>query len=94
MPMPKLPKPKPSETETTTTHVDSYGIEYVDGMVIITASCDVKLSRQFQSAGVSAGMQFKTKASLADDAIQKAFTKLRNALKPQIEEASNILNEV
>lgn len=71
---------------------DSYDITYVDGLAQIRVSVDVKLSRNYQSCGLQAGMTFTTKAPMADDAIANGFRKLRAALTPQIAEASSTLD--
>ena len=82
------PAPKSAPTEFK----DSFDITYVGGLAQIKVSVDVKLSRNYQSCGLQAGMEFTTKADLADDAIANGFRKLRAAMAPQIAEASNTLD--
>ena len=95
------PKPKsattaaPSATPTSTPEFkDSYGIVYVDGLAHIKVAVDVKLSRNYQSCGIQAGMEFTTKAAMSDEAIANGFRKLREALQPQIKEASDTLDSL
>lgn len=84
------PQPPPENPEYT----DSYHIVYVNGLAEIRVSVDVKLSRNYQSCGIQAGMAFTTKASLADKAVENGFRKLRDALSPQIKEASDTLDSL
>lgn len=93
--MPALPikKPaKPAQPSESPDFKDSYDITYIGGLAQIRVSVDVKLSRNYQSCGLQAGMEFTTRADLADDAIANGFRKLRAAITPQIAEASNTLD--
>lgn len=92
--MPSLPPKKPAAPQQTDSpeFKDSYGIVYVGNTAHIKVAVDVKLSRNYQSCGVQGGMEFTTHASMADEAIQNGFRKLRDALRPQIKEASDILD--
>jgi hypothetical protein len=94
-----LPLRKPAHTPAPspacdTTYTDECGIVYVDGFATVSISVDVKLSRQWQSAGVHAGMTFKTKADLVNGAVESGFKKLRLSLAPEIQRASQQLNEI
>jgi hypothetical protein len=91
--LPKRPAPKPATQPSDSPEFkDSYDIVYLNGTAQIRVSVDVKLSRNYQSCGLQAGMEFTTKADLADDAIANGFRKLRAAIAPQIAEASSTLD--
>lgn len=97
--MPALPKrstpaatAKPAAQSESPEFKDSYDITYVDGLAHIKVAVDVKLSRNYQSCGLQAGMEFTTKATMADEAIANGFRKLRAAIAPQIAEASSTLD--
>lgn len=94
--MPALPKRTPPTTAKPAADdhefKDSYDITYVGGLAQIKVSVDVKLSRNYQSCGLQAGMEFTTRADLADEAIANGFRKLRAAVAPQIAEASSTLD--
>jgi hypothetical protein len=91
--LPKRPAPKPPlESVCSPEFRDSYDIVYLNGTAHIKVAVDVKLSRNYQSCGLQAGMEFTTKADLADDAIANGFRKLRAAIAPQIAEASTTLD--
>lgn len=97
-PLPRgIPKAKASSpplppAEPGVEFTDGYGIVYVDGRAKITLSVDIKLSRNFQSCGIQAGMQFVTHADQAAASIEKGFQKLRDAVAPQISKASEQLD--
>lgn len=95
--MPALPKrttpttAKPAPNDPPEFN-DTYGITYIGGLAQIKVAVDVKLSRNYQSCGLQAGMEFTTRAELVDDAIASGFRKLRAAIAPQIAEASSTLD--
>jgi len=95
MPTPPVKRAsQPVLPTATTEYTDSYGITYIGGVATVRVGIDVKPSRNYQSCGVHGSLEFTSKASDVDANIGRAFDKLRAALKPQIEQASNLLNEL
>jgi hypothetical protein len=85
---PKLPA-KHTQTPTVpagvnTDFTDSYGITYLGGKATIKASVEVKLSKNYQSAGLQASLEFTTPAASVDSALPAAFTKLRDRVSAEI----------
>ena len=92
---PATPPSKATSSEDTAKEfTDSYGIVYLGDQAVLKVGVDVKLSRNYQSCGISAGMEFTTKAASVDVTLPKAFQKIRDSLRPQIEAASNLLNDL
>jgi hypothetical protein len=94
--MPALPPKKPATTSSPTSEewTDSHGITYLHGEASVRVAVDVKLSRNYQSCGVQAGMEFKTRPEKIEEAIKNGYAKLRDSLKPVIAEASSMLDEL
>jgi hypothetical protein len=90
-----IPKPPPRSTKPAASpsveYIDTYGITYLDGRATIKVSIDVKVSRHYQSCGVQGAIELTTRADQSDDAVGKAFTKMREALKPEIAKAVDLL---
>jgi hypothetical protein len=97
MPKPPIRKAMPSnkssaQSKPSEEYVDSYGITYLNGVARVKVQVDIKLSRNYQSAGVSGGMEFDTKPELVDESIHKAQKKVREALLDEVGEVSKILD--
>lgn len=86
-----LPKPPTKLLPKTSTPAadenwsDRFGIQFNGNLCTITTTVDIKLSRNYQSAGIQGGLTFTTRADRADQSIAAAFDKLREALKPQVD---------
>lgn len=52
-------------------------IEVLDGKATITVSCDLKLSRNYQSGGASCGFSFVTTADEAETAADAALNRVK-----------------
>jgi hypothetical protein len=93
--LPKSPAQKPATpAEISQNWSDSHGITYVGEDVEISVSVAVKLSRNYQSAGIEAGIKFKTKANRADEAIPAASKKVRDAIQKEIQILSGVMDNL
>jgi hypothetical protein len=83
--------PQPIKDATFT---DEYGIEYIGGNAKVRVGIDIKMSRNYQSAGMTAGIEFTTSASKAAAAIPSALTKVRKLAEEELQVISRALNEM
>jgi len=76
--------PKTPEPEAGKIWTDSYGIKYLGDNVEVSVSVSIKLSKNYQSAGLEGGVKFKTTPELVDSAIPAASEKIRALLRSQL----------
>ena len=92
--MAKLPrKPKiPEASSKEPTYTDSLGVVYIGDQATLRVSSDAKLSRNYNSIGASVGIEFQTPVAGLDGTIEKAFKKVRSALKHEMNIISDALD--
>lgn len=92
------PKPQATKptlpTESAQTWTDNYGIVYVGDDAEVSVSVAVKLSKHYQSAGIEAGIRFKTKVKGLETAIPAASKKVRDAITAEIKKISDELDHL
>lgn len=82
----------PPQSGPKVVFTDRYGIEYLDGdTVTIHVSSDVKLTVNYNSAGLSMGLTFKSTPAKVEDAVPRAYSKLRDMMGPEIQRAEESL---
>jgi hypothetical protein len=90
-PTPPAPTPPAGVSSAFT---DSYGITYLNGQATVRASVDVKLSRNYQSVGLQASLEFTTPSASVDSALPAVFNKLRDRLNTEIPAAISQLTSL
>jgi len=104
MPVPrtkKLAKPSPkTQKEVLPTPADQavitdrYGIEYLGDEAKVTVTMSIKLSRNYNSVGAEAGIEFRTKVTGVEQTIQKALQKVRDCMKSEVDVMSKALDKL
>lgn len=88
-----LPIKKPAPVIKNADYTDDYKVTYLGGEATVRVAVDVKLSINYQSAGISGAIQFNTPASQVKDAIKNATTKLKAILSVEIAKVSEALEK-
>jgi hypothetical protein len=88
------PKAVPAVNPMTHTFTDEYGVVYLGNIATVSVSRDVKLSRNYQSVGLHAGVSFQTHADEAQAAIPKIAEMLKKVMDEPLRDASDDLDKL
>jgi hypothetical protein len=87
-----IPRPAPkSAVERPAEYKDEHNVVYLGNEAVVRVAVEVKLSQNYQSAGIQASVEFRTPAVDVPKAITGSATKLKGILGEQIRRLSNSL---
>lgn len=103
MPLPRRTASKKAQTPAASTApdplkdatvTDEFGIVYLGDSALVRVSMDVKLSRNYNSLGASAALEFRTPLAGLDETVKKALQKVRKCMKDEVEVISDALDNL